>query len=141
MHWIFWLWYQLHIVCFICYMALIFLERCVSFQKLIQLYTIMSSIIKIWNIWISTKDVLWISWQSGVFLLTVVCLLFKVPFMLLLWATNSFCSYHWILMSVYIDQWRAVIGLFYANVSCISVKWCRCMFIGHNSKIIIFIFC
>ena len=29
-------------------------------------------------------------------------------------------------MSVYIDQWRAVIGMFYANLSCISIKRCRC---------------
>ena len=72
------------------------------------------------------------------------CSLFVIQslfFMLLLRATNSFCSYHWILMSVYIDQWRAVIGLFYANLSCISIKRCRCMFIGHNSTIIIFFFC
>ena len=74
-------------------------------------------------------------------LLSMFCLLFKAPFMLLIRATNSFCSYHWILMSVYIDQWRAVIGLFYANLSCISIKRCRCMFIGQNSKIIIFFFC
>ena len=45
-----------------------------NFQKLIQPYTIMSSVIKIWNIWISTNNVLWISWQSGVFLwLQFVC--------------------------------------------------------------------
>ena len=56
-------------------------------------------------------------------------------------ATNSFCSYHQFLMSVYIDQWRAVIGMFYANVSCISIKRCRCLFMGQNSKIILFFFC
>ena len=44
-------------------------------------------------------------------------------------------------MSVYIDQWRAVIGLFYANTSCISIKRCRSLFMGENSKIIIFFFC
>ena len=79
--------------------------------------------------------------------LTVVCLLFKAPFMLLIRATNSFCSYHWILMSVCIDQWRAITGLcksilqIYANLSCISIKRCRCIFIGQNSKIIIFFLC
>ena len=44
-------------------------------------------------------------------------------------------------MSVYINQWRAVVGLFYANLSCISIKRCLCLFIGQNSKIIIFFFC
>ena len=44
-------------------------------------------------------------------------------------------------MSVYIDQWRAVIGLFYANTSCISIKRCRSLFMGESSKIIIFFFC
>ena len=44
-------------------------------------------------------------------------------------------------MPVYIDQWRAVIGLFYANTSCISIKRCRSLFMGENSKIIIFFFC
>ena len=44
-------------------------------------------------------------------------------------------------MSVYIDQWRAVIGMFYANLSCIPIKRCRCMVIGQNSKIILFFFC
>ena len=44
-------------------------------------------------------------------------------------------------MLVFIDQWRAVIGMFYANLSCISIKRCRCIFIGQNSKIILFFFC
>ena len=44
-------------------------------------------------------------------------------------------------MSVCIDQWRAVIGIFYANLSCIPIKRCRCMVIGQNSKIILFFFC
>ena len=44
-------------------------------------------------------------------------------------------------MSVYIDQWQAVIGMLYANLSCISIKKCRCMFIGQNPKIILFFFC
>ena len=74
--------------------------------------------------------------------LTAICLLFTAPFiMLLIRATNSFSSYPQILMSVYINQWRAVIGLFYANLSCISIKRCLCLFIGQNSKIIIFFFC
>ena len=41
-------------------------------------------------------------------------------------------------MSVYIDQWQAVIGMFYANLSCISIKRCKCMVIGQNSKIFLF---
>ena len=45
-------------------------------------------------------------------------------------------------MSVYIDQWQAVIGMFYTNLSCISKKKrCRCTFIAQNSKIILFFFC
>ena len=44
-------------------------------------------------------------------------------------------------MSVYIDQWQVVIGMFYANLPCISIKRYRCIFIGQNSKIILFFFC
>ena len=40
-------------------------------------------------------------------------------------------------MSVYIDQWGAVIGLSHANLSCISIKRCRCIFIGQNSFVLI----
>ena len=47
-------------VLYIYYITLIFLERWVFFQKLIQPYTIMSSVMYIWNIWISTNNVLWI---------------------------------------------------------------------------------
>ena len=78
-------------------------------------------------------------------ILSVVYLLFKAPFMLLIRSTNSFCSYHWILMSVCTDQWWAVIWLFYANLSCISIKRCMCVFIGQNSYdnsfLFLFIFC
>ena len=144
MHCTFWLWYQFYIICFIYYIALIFLERWVVFQKLIQPYTTMSSFINIWNVWISTNNFLWICWQLCV-ILSVVYLLFKAPFMLLIRSTNSFCSYHWILMSVYTDQWWAVIWLFYANLSCISIKRCMCIFIGQNSYdnsfLFLFIFC
>ena len=31
----------------------------------------------------------------------------------------------------------AVIGLFHANLSCISIKRCRCIFIGQNSFVLI----
>ena len=66
LHCTFWLWYQFYIICFIYYIALIFLERWVVFQKLIQPYTTMSSFINIWNVWISTNNFLWICWQSCV---------------------------------------------------------------------------
>ena len=44
-------------------------------------------------------------------------------------------------MSVYIDQQQAVIGMFYANLSCISIKRSRCIFIGQIAEIIIFFCC
>ena len=82
-----------------------------------------------------------ICWQSGVFFVSTLCLLFKVPFTLLLRATNSFCSYYWVLMSVCTEQWQAVIRFFNADLSCISITKFRCIFIGQKSKIILFFFC
>ena len=44
-------------------------------------------------------------------------------------------------MSVYIDQWRAVTGMFYANLSCISIKrYIRRTKLYDNSFLFLFFF-
>ena len=88
-----WLWYQFHIIYFIYHIALIFLERWVFFQKLIQPCFIMSSVMYAWNIWILTIFCEFVNRVMCFF----VCSLFvysRLLFMLLNWITNSFCSYH-----------------------------------------------